>query len=171
MKPQSDAFDFSSYQKQLENSVMRPYIDKASAPSHPEPQMKRRAKLGETKDSQPKQPLSFKTLINTKKMPMKFPIFKEPVVFGPKINEESSLFESNQIEQDQDDDVETDSEVLRSGINQCFKDLRDLKEEIRKPNFRAETSVVEKWRKKGFWFSQDGRKAGCTNNFECKNVF
>lgn len=93
---------------------------------------------------------------------MKFPILNDQDVFGEFMNDKTqeshSLFD-NQIEQDQDDDVETDEEVLCSGIQQCHQDLRDLKTFLRSKNghFRSETNVVSVWRKRGFWFSQDGR--------------
>lgn len=97
----------------------------------------------------------------------KFPVFKESEIF----NKDSEIFESI-CDMDQDDDIETDEEVLAAGIQQCHQDLRDLKNFTRShKSFRAQTKVVHIWRKKGFWFSQDGRQANCTMNFDCKNIF
>jgi hypothetical protein len=53
------------------------------------------------------------------------------------------MFESNQIEQAQDDDVDTDDEVKKSGIETCKEDHRDLRQFMRKnKNFRAKTNIV-----------------------------
>ena len=69
---------------------------------------------------------------------------------------------------DQDDDIDTDEETLISGIQQCHHDLRQLKHQVFKTkNFRAETSVVQRWKKKGFTFSEDATRVFCTFNFDC----
>ena len=71
-----------------------------------------------------------------------------------------------------DDDVETDDEVLASGVHTCYEDLRQLKDEIRKRgHFRAHSHVVNIWRPRGFWFDRTAQKNQCTNNFECGNIF
>ena len=94
-------------------------------------------------------------------------MFQERDIFGS----ESTIL-TNLCDMDADDDVETDEEVLAAGIQQCHQDLRDLKNFTRtNKNFRAQTKVVQIWRKKGFWFSQDGRQANCTINFDCKTIF
>ena len=84
----------------------------------------------------------------------------------------ANLLNNNILEQQNDDDVETDEEVLCSGIQQCHTDLRDLKLFIRNNrHFRAKTNVVDKWKRRGFAFSQDGRQNQCTINFSCRNIF
>ena len=58
------------------------------------------------------------------------------------------------IEMEQDDDIDTDEEVLCSGIEQCHADLRDLRRFIREfKHFRTETAVYYKWKRRGFTFN------------------
>ena len=74
-------------------------------------------------------------------------------------NEFSLLIKQSITEQQQDDDVDTDEEVLCSGIQQCHTDLRDLKVFMRvHHHFRAETNTVHNWKKRGFAFSMDARQ-------------
>ena len=54
-------------------------------------------------------------------------MWKESDVFTH-AQEGENLFTENICEMNQDDDVETDEEVLCSGIQQCHTDLRVLKQ-------------------------------------------
>ena len=71
------------------------------------------------------------------------------------------------IEMEQDDDIDTDEEVLCSGVEQCHADLRDLRRFIREnKHFRAETAVIAKWKRRGFVFNQRGTSVVCTVNHD-----
>ena len=84
------------------------------------------------------------------------------------------ILQESVIETANDDDIETDEDTLRGGIDQCVKDIHDLFRFVRdNPKFRAKTNVVDKWRTKGFWFSEDGRQHCCLKDdqFDCKKIF
>lgn len=71
------------------------------------------------------------------------------------------------IEMEQDDDIDTDAEVLGSGVEQCHTDLRDLRRFVREnKHFRAGTAVVAKWKRRGFVFNQSGTSVVCTINHD-----
>ena len=61
---------------------------------------------------------------------IEFPIYKEKDVLELE-GEFKTLLREHIFEQQQDDDVDTDEEVLYAGINQCYTDLKDLKNVIR----------------------------------------
>jgi hypothetical protein len=66
-----------------------------------------------------------------------FPVFKQQDTFNldPQFKQ---FFKECIFEQQQDDDVDTDEEVLTCGINQCHIDLRDLKNFVKNNrHFRA----------------------------------
>lgn len=75
------------------------------------------------------------------------------------------------IEMDQDDDIDTDDDVLCSGIEQCHADLRDLRRFVRNTkHFRAETAVVTRWKRRGFAFNESATSVLCTINHNT-NIF
>ena len=78
------------------------------------------------------------------------------------------------IETENDDDIDTDEEVLKAGRRECCKDLVELSTFVSEhKEFRGETNVVKKWRNKGIWFSQDGKLHYfmSDNAFDCKKIF
>ena len=76
---------------------------------------------------------------------MEFPIYRDCDVynFDTLIPEVRDKLTENLQDMQQDDDIDTDEEVLCSGISQCQQDLRDLKHFVKaQRHFRAHTNVV-----------------------------